>query len=227
MGEWIRSHLTYANVMATMAVFLVLGGGTALASYVISSNSQVGPNTISGHHVSGGAHPNLIAGSVGSKDVADNGLTGGDIKEGTLTNGQVREFSRSIAAAGAGPPPRDMLTFKGLTLSSLGFIGQNPLELGCILQATTTDAGRIDSSRIDHETNRNTEAFSNSDTTPVDHKQLAIAFGGGSRLVGQFVFHDKATGRTLTGTYSVDVLGGSDDINSQGCTWQGTVTAAG
>jgi hypothetical protein len=48
----------------------------------------------------------------------------------------VREFSRSIAAAGAGPPARDMLTFKGLTLSSLGFIGQNPLELGCILQAT-------------------------------------------------------------------------------------------
>jgi hypothetical protein len=73
--------------MATLAVFLVLGGGTALASYVISSNSQVGPNTISGHHVSGGAHPNLIAGSVGGKDVADNGLTGGDIKEGTLTNG--------------------------------------------------------------------------------------------------------------------------------------------
>jgi len=120
-----------------------------------------------------------------------------------------------------------MLTFKGLTLSSLCFIGQNPLELGCILQATTTDAGRIYSSLIDHETNRNTEAFSNSDATPVDHKQLAIAFGGGSRLVGQFVFHDKATGRTLTGTYSVDVLGGSDDINSQGCTWQGTVTAAG
>ena len=44
------------------------------------------------------------------------------------------------------------------------------------------------------------------------------------RLVGQFVFHNQATGGTLTGTYSVDVLGDSDDINSQGCTWQGTVT---
>jgi hypothetical protein len=65
--------------MATLAVFLVLGGGTALASYVISSNSQVGPNTISGHHVSTGTHANLIAGSVGSRDVADNNLTGADI----------------------------------------------------------------------------------------------------------------------------------------------------
>jgi hypothetical protein len=81
MRHRIRSHLTYANVMATLAVFLVLGGGTALASYVISSNSQVGPNTISGHHVSGTTHPNLIAGSVGSKDVADNTLTGADIAD--------------------------------------------------------------------------------------------------------------------------------------------------
>ena len=31
MGRWIRSHLTYANAMATLAVFLVLGGGTAAA----------------------------------------------------------------------------------------------------------------------------------------------------------------------------------------------------
>jgi hypothetical protein len=58
---------------------LVVGGGTALASYVISSNSQVGPGTISGHHAPSGKHPNLISGSVGSRDVADNNLTGADI----------------------------------------------------------------------------------------------------------------------------------------------------
>jgi hypothetical protein len=46
---------------------------------VVSSNSQVGPNTISGHHVSTGKHANIIAGSVGSRDVADNNLTGADI----------------------------------------------------------------------------------------------------------------------------------------------------
>ena len=31
MGRRMRSHLTYANAMATLAVFLVLGGGTAAA----------------------------------------------------------------------------------------------------------------------------------------------------------------------------------------------------
>lgn len=49
MRQWIRSQLTYANVVATLALFVALGGGTALASYVISSNKQVGPGTISGH----------------------------------------------------------------------------------------------------------------------------------------------------------------------------------
>src|SRR5207249_144947 len=67
--------------------------------------------------------------------------------------GQVRDFSRSIAAASAGPPTRDMLTFKGLTLSSLGFFAQNPFELGCILYASATDAGQIDNSLIYHDPN--------------------------------------------------------------------------
>src|SRR5436190_9643405 len=80
MRQRIRSHLTYANVVATLALFLVIAGGTAAAvTYVVSSNSQVGPNTISGHHPPSGKHANLIPGSVGSRDVADNNLTGADI----------------------------------------------------------------------------------------------------------------------------------------------------
>jgi hypothetical protein len=63
--------LTYANVMATIAVFLVLGGGTALAAYVVSSNSQIGPGTISGHRPPSGKHSNIIAGSISGTDIAD------------------------------------------------------------------------------------------------------------------------------------------------------------
>jgi hypothetical protein len=81
----IRRHLTYANVMATIAVFLVLGGGTAFAAYVVTSNSQIGPGTVSGHTPPTGKHPNIIAGSVNGGDVADNSLRGGDIIEQTLT----------------------------------------------------------------------------------------------------------------------------------------------
>jgi hypothetical protein len=66
----IRRHLTYANVMATLAVFIALGG-TALASVIITSNSQVAQSTISGHKPPSGKHPNIIAGSINGTDIAD------------------------------------------------------------------------------------------------------------------------------------------------------------
>src|SRR5919204_519086 len=85
MRRWLRSHLTYANVMVTILAFLVLGGGTALAAYVVSSNSQIGPKTVSGHKPPSGKHANIIAGSVNGTDVATQSLTGADIKQRTLT----------------------------------------------------------------------------------------------------------------------------------------------
>jgi hypothetical protein len=70
MRQRIRPHLTYANVMVTILAFVVLGGGTALASYVVSSNSQVGPGTISGHQPPSGKHANLIPGTVNGQDLS-------------------------------------------------------------------------------------------------------------------------------------------------------------
>jgi hypothetical protein len=101
----IRSHLTYANVMSTIAVFLVLGGGTALAAYVVSSNSQIGPGTVSGHKPPTGKHANLIAGSINGQDVANNSLTGAKIVKfsgvDACTPGLLIKFGR-ICAGGDG-----------------------------------------------------------------------------------------------------------------------------
>jgi hypothetical protein len=75
--QWIRSHLTYANVMVTVLAFVVLGGGTAFGAYVITSNSQVGPDTIAGHHSPNpGDHANIIGGSINTQDVAYQTLVG-------------------------------------------------------------------------------------------------------------------------------------------------------
>jgi hypothetical protein len=101
MGR-IRKHLTYANVMATIAVFLVLGGGTAVAAFVVSSNSQVGPNTIYGHRAPAAANKNIVAGSIGGQDVADESLGGVDIVEGSLL-GRVRKLIYTATASAAGP----------------------------------------------------------------------------------------------------------------------------
>jgi hypothetical protein len=80
----IRPRSVY-DVLALTSFFLVLGGGTALASYVVSSNSQVGPGTISGHHPPAGSHTNIIAGSVSTSDLKD-----GSINASKLAGGAVR-----------------------------------------------------------------------------------------------------------------------------------------
>jgi hypothetical protein len=71
----LPSHLTYANVMVTLLAFIVLGGGTALGAFIINSNSEVGPDTISGHNPPAGANPNLIADSVNQTDLAPDAET--------------------------------------------------------------------------------------------------------------------------------------------------------
>jgi hypothetical protein len=71
----IRDHLTYANVMATLAVFLVLGGGSAVA--------LSGSNTVQSDDLGPGAQvkqEDIADNAVNSADVVNERLTGADIK---------------------------------------------------------------------------------------------------------------------------------------------------
>jgi hypothetical protein len=114
----IREHMTYANGMATLAVFIALGlGGTALASVIITNNNQVAPNTISGHKPPSGKHANLIGGSVNGQDVADNSLKGIDIAESTVT-GNAHEL---IYNANSGASPKNIATVGPYTLKGQCF----------------------------------------------------------------------------------------------------------
>ena len=74
----VRGRLTYANVMATMAVFLALGGG----AWALTRNS-VGPRQIK---------PNAVR----SSDVKNNALKGPDVNEATL--GQVPSSEEATTA---------------------------------------------------------------------------------------------------------------------------------
>lgn len=89
----IRPHLTYANVMATIAVFLVLSGGTAVAltgsNTVFSDdivNDQVFSADVRDDTLTGGGltAADLRAGSVRSSEAQDNSLTGADVKESSF-----------------------------------------------------------------------------------------------------------------------------------------------
>ena len=81
----MRERLTYANVMATIAVFGVLAGGGAYAA------SQIGPkdiarNAVRSKHIQSGnvKRSDLAANAVASPQVAGDSLNGSDIIESSL-----------------------------------------------------------------------------------------------------------------------------------------------
>ncbi|MGH2975370.1 MAG: hypothetical protein ACRDLL_10970 [Solirubrobacterales bacterium] len=120
----IRSKLTYANVMATLAVFLVLGGGTAAALH--------GHNTVQSDDLGPGAQvkaADVASNAVNGANIADNSVTGNDVKESSL-NGLVRGrmLDFNLAATGPGAPHTPIATvgpykLSGDCLSVAGTLG--------------------------------------------------------------------------------------------------------
>ncbi|MEK6272058.1 MAG: hypothetical protein AABM42_05355 [Actinomycetota bacterium] len=76
-------------VVALIALFVGLGGTALAASYVVSSNSQIGPNTISGHKPPTGAHANVIGGSLNALDLATGAVTLGKLGANSVNGGKV------------------------------------------------------------------------------------------------------------------------------------------
>ena len=93
MLSTIRARLTYANVVASLSLFLVISGGTAIAlkgsntvfSDDIARNQVKSVDVRNDTLTGGGLRPaDLRAGSVRGSEVKNNSLTGGDVNESTL-----------------------------------------------------------------------------------------------------------------------------------------------
>jgi hypothetical protein len=104
-----RRRLSYANVVATMAVFLAIGGGAAFAASTLPANSvnskTVQDNKLKSVDLKDGkavstddvidaslTGTDIADASVTGTDVADNSLTGDDVDESTL--GQVPDAAK-------------------------------------------------------------------------------------------------------------------------------------
>jgi hypothetical protein len=137
MRQQIRSHLTYANVISTLALFLVLGGGTALGAYVISSNSQVGPGTISGHKPPTGDHANIIGGSVNATDLAASAVTTGKLSTGAVASPKLA--NGAVTATKLGSDSVNSAKIVNGSVGSADLAGEAPNDAGLALD--TCDAG--------------------------------------------------------------------------------------
>jgi hypothetical protein len=78
---WIRRHLTYANAMASIAVFIALGGGAYAAVHVNGKN-------IKAHSIAG---KKLKNNTIAGKKLKNNTIAGKKLKSNTLGGKQINE----------------------------------------------------------------------------------------------------------------------------------------
>jgi hypothetical protein len=81
----LRKRLTYANVMSSIAVFLVLGGATAIAA------GQLGKNSVGKKQLKAGAvtTAKLKKNAVTTAKIKNSAVTGAKVKDGSLTGSDV------------------------------------------------------------------------------------------------------------------------------------------
>lgn len=79
--QGIRTRLTYANVIATLALFLALSGGVVYAA------GTLGRNAVKSKNIAANAvkNRNLAKNAVKNKNLAKDAVTAAKVKDGTLT----------------------------------------------------------------------------------------------------------------------------------------------
>ncbi len=86
----IRKHITYANVMSSIAVFLVLGGGAAYAAKKIGSNEIKGNSITTGKIKKEAVTTSKIKNnSISTAKIQNDAVTGAKVKDGSLTGSDI------------------------------------------------------------------------------------------------------------------------------------------
>lgn len=84
----IRKHLSYANVMSSIAVFLLLGGGAAIAAN--QKQKRIGTNQIKASAITAGK---IKDGAVTNSKLADGSVTSSKIVDGSISNSKLQSNS--------------------------------------------------------------------------------------------------------------------------------------
>ncbi len=101
----IRSKLTYANVMSTLAVFLLLGGGAAFAASKLGKNSvgtkQIKNNAVTAAKIKKNSvtTAKIKAGSVTSSQIQSGAVSGSSIAANTVTGANINAPSTPFTQA--------------------------------------------------------------------------------------------------------------------------------
>ena len=104
----MRPRLTYANVVSSLALFLVLAGGAAYAANTVFSSDIVDGQVKTPDLANGAvANAKLAGGAVTSDKVADESLRGRDVLDNALRGADIDEWTLS-SIGGGGPAGGDL-----------------------------------------------------------------------------------------------------------------------
>jgi hypothetical protein len=157
--QWIRRNLTYANTMATIAVFLALGG-TSIAAVSLTKNS-VGAKQIKKNAVKA---PEIARNAVGASELRTNAVAGGDVADGTIGSLDIGDNAIGSGelgdnAAGAGEIAANAVGLSELADSSVGSedvvdgsLGEVDLQPGLLDVNLSVTVQRTDITLADNST---------------------------------------------------------------------------
>lgn len=142
----IRKRLTYANVMSSIAVFLILGGATAFAAVKKIGANEIKANSIktgkivkeavtAGKIKNGAVTETKIAdGAVTNKKIADNAVTTAKIANDAVTGDKVKEST-------LGQVP-DAKTLEGVGVSAFSRQASSGIDDNALSGPVTTTTAR-------------------------------------------------------------------------------------
>ena len=106
----IRSRLTYANVIATLALFLALGGGAVWAA--TKTSQKIGPGRLKPNAVTAGK---IKANAVTQTKIRANAVTGAKIREGAVDLSKIAAGTNVVTVSTSVPAPVNTATAVNLT----------------------------------------------------------------------------------------------------------------
>lgn len=122
----ITRHLTYANVVSTLCLFVlaigVVGGGVAYAHHAKIGSADIKKNAIKAKHISKGAvkAPKIRAGAVKTGKLANGAVNSAKIQDGTIQGNDFARDTEGVALAGVRVAP------DGTVLASFNRLGGTP-----------------------------------------------------------------------------------------------------